>query len=335
VTDNLPEIYSYTDILFEADLNTDIGIFESEIPLFVDTERVKVETAEGAELRKQKETEKNSIETQLQTLFPTILEVINTFRRACRIALFRESIAVRILAKNILACQEHIGIEVNHSLNDLFSSNDTEFLFGAFADISLTTFTGDADLEYSIHDAIGQTVTGVFKNGYHHLRSTDRFSQILNEIQGLIENGWSIEDDVLLISLEFLYSDNYRMAVFNAATLLELVVIKFWEGKVSQLRSGSRREQQKAEFLDKKVKKASYKSQVEKILRIVLPEFIEPHLVTDGTLDRCVTAWNLRNEKLAHLYAQVKGGKELSIPAGEAWNAVSSIISLLANVKSC
>ena len=134
--------------------------------------------------------------------------------------------------------------------------------------------------------------------------------QKLNEIQYLIDNGWSIEDDVLLMSLEFLYSDNYRMAVFNAATLLELVLLKFWELKFSQLQSGSQQEQEKVAHLERELKKSNYTTQVEKILRIVIPEFINPNFINDGSLERCVIAWNIRNEKLGHLYMQVKEGNE-------------------------
>lgn len=334
ITDDLPIMYSITEIHFETELTIDLDVFEREIPLIVNTERVKIESAERADLRRQKEAEKNNIESQLKATFPLVLEAVNTLRRACRIALFRESVAGRILATNIQASQEYWGVEVNHSLSELFGGNDTEFLLGAFTDISLTAFNGDADIEYSVSDkAGGHAFSGALKNGYHRLRSTDLFSQKVTDIQNLIDNGWTIEDDVLLLSLEFLCAGNYRMAVFNAATLLELVVIKFWENKSSQLRSGSREEQEKAALLERELKR-SKENTVKKILDIVIPKFIKPDFINDGTVDRCIAAWDIRNERLAHLYMQAKGKIDPSISAKEAWNLVSSIYSFLSEISN-
>ncbi len=216
IIDNSPNIHSFTEIHFETELTIDIDIFEREIPLIVNTEQVRIKSAERVDLRRQKEAERSNIESQLTATFPLVLEAVNTLRRACRIALIRESIAGRILSTNIQASQEYWGVEVNHSLSDLFGGNDTEFLLGAFADISLAAFNGDADIEYSVSDkAGGHALNGVFKNGYHRLRSTDLFPQKVTDIQNLINIGWPIEDDVLLLSLEFLCAGNYRMALLT------------------------------------------------------------------------------------------------------------------------
>ena len=334
IIDDSPNMYSFMEIHFETELTIDIDIFEREIPLIGNTERVRIESAERADLRRQKEAERSNIESQLKATFPLVLETVNTLRRACRIALIRESVAGRILSTNIQASQEYWGVDVNHSLSELFGGNDTEFLLGAFADISLTAFNGDADIEYRVSDkAGGHAFNGVFKNGYHRLRSTDLFSQKVTNIQNLINNGWPIEDDILLLSLEFLCAGNYRMAVFNAATLLELVVLKFWEDKSSQLRSGSREEQEKVALLEKELKR-SKENTVKKMLEIVIPKFIKQDLINDGTIDRCISAWDVRNKKLAHLYMQVKDKKEPSISAREAWNLVSSIYSFLSEITN-
>ncbi len=320
-----PELHSYTDIQFETDLDANLVIFEQEVPPIIETEHLKLESPEGVELKRLKEAERTKIETQLANLFPLVLEAFNTFRRSCRIALYRESVQGRILVQNIQASQRYRGVEVNHSLENDFAHDDTEFLFGAFADLGLCTFTGEADIEYSVRSTSGQVLTGVFRNGYKGLHSVNRFPEKLDVIQGLIDDGWSIEADALLASLEFLYSDNYRMAVFNAATILEFALVRFWENKRKQLESGSRQEREKAASLERRMKaeKGEYKDVVERILGIVLPEFIEQLLVTDGTLNRCAEAWSTRNKRLAHLV------ESRQVTSTQAWNAVSSIICLV------
>ena len=333
ITDNLPELYSFIEIDFETELTIDLDIFEIEIPLIIDTEHLKIESVERANLRKQKDAERNNVESQLKAVFPLVLEAVNTLRRSCRIALFRESIAGRILATNIQASQEYWGVNVNYSLSELFYSNDTEFLFGAFADISLTAFTGDAHIEYRVSDKAGHIINGVIKTGYQNLHSINLLPQKLTDIQHLVDNSWSIEDDVLLSAIEFLCIGNYRMAVFNAATLLELVILKFWEEKKSQLRSGSRDEQEKAAILERKLK-LSKDNRVKRILEVVVPQFIKSEFIKDGTVNRCIAAWDIRNDKLAHLYMQVKERKEPYISAKEAWILVSSIFSFLDEIKN-
>lgn len=333
IIENLPQIHSFTEIDFETEWKIDLAIFEREIPLIVDTEQLQIKSIERVNLENQKETEKNNIENQLRTTFPLVLEAVNTLRRACKIALFKESIAGRMLATNIRANQEYRGGEVNHSLIKLFYNNDAEFLFGAFADISLIAFSGDADIEYKISDKDEHVLSGVIKNGYRGLRSTNLLMHKLTDIQNLINEGWPIEEDVLLSSLEFLCAGNYKMAVFNAATLLELVVVKFWEDKNFQLSSGDRKEREKAASLERALKK-SKKTVVEKILEIVIPDFINPNLIKDGTVNRCITAWKVRNEKLAHLHIQVEEKTESDISAEEAWNLVSSIYSFHSEIKN-
>jgi hypothetical protein len=301
LTEDLPEIYAYTEIQFEADLDP---------------------VAEQAEL-----------EERVRSLLPLAREAVNAFRAACRVALFRESVAGRILVENIQAKQRHWGVEVNHSLAEYFSGSDTEFLFGAFANLSFSSFTGDADIAYCVTTPAGESYEGVFKNGYRGLRSPDRFRQKLDAVQDLLDNGWAVETDILLASLEFLYADNYRMAVFNAATILELAVVQFWEEKKRLLNAGARQDKEKAAKLDRDMDESRYPTKVEKIIRIVLPEFVEQDLVAGGALDRCVAAWEIRNKRLAHLYEKVKEGKQTQVTASEAWNAVASIITLLEKLQ--
>ncbi len=110
-------------------------------------------------------------------------------------------------------------------------------------------------------------------------------------------------------------------------------MLKFWEDKSSQLRSGSREEQEKVALLERELKR-SKENTVKKMLEIVIPKFIKQDFINDGTIDRCITAWDVRNEKLAHLYMQVKDKKEPSISAREAWNLVSSIYSFLSEITN-
>ncbi len=295
---------------------------------------MKIESAEGVELKKAKEAEHAKLEKQIRDQFPSVLQAFNTFRRACRVALFGESVLGRILSQNIRASQLHWGTGNDLFPAEYFGGSDTEFLFGAFTDLSLSSLTGDADIEYRVSNASGQVHEGVFKNEYGGLRSPDRFSQKLDEIQDLLDKGWSIETDALLTSLEFLYSDNYGMAVFNAATVLELVVVHFWEEKKKQLGAGSRQDQERLARLDREMDKSNYSTKVEKILRIALPQFIDSDLVSSGCLDRCIDAWNIRNKKLAHLYERVREGQQTRVTSSEAWNAVASIFALIDNVRN-
>jgi hypothetical protein len=221
---------AYTDIEFEVNLDVTLDIFERQIPS-VHLGSVEIVPTEAQKLKDLKNTEQNKIEEQLRDLFPLTLEALNSFRTSCRMALFRESVAGDILAQNIQLGLQNLGIPINQDLQELFEGNDTEFLFGAFVNLNLSSFSGDANIEYTVSDKSGHSITGLFSNGYKGLRSVDRFPEKLAEIQKLIDEGWTITDEVLLSSLEFLYSDNYRMAVFNAATVLELVVIQFWEDK--------------------------------------------------------------------------------------------------------
>lgn len=333
VIEKLPQLYAYTDVEFEANLDIDLALFERENPLMVDTEHLKIESAEGLVLKKAKETEHIKIEEQLINLFPLVLDAFNTFRKACKVVLFKDSVAGRILARNIQDSQIHWGVNVDTFLEKYFSGSDTELLFGAFANLNLSSFTGDADIEYRVSNETGQVYKGVFKNGYKGLHSSEKFLQSIDKIQNLINTGWSIEAEVLLNSLEFLYSDDYRMAIFNAATILEFVVVHFWEKQQVKLNSSSRQEKEMVAKLNRKIRQSNYPTKLEKIIRIVLPEFVDQELINSGNLERCIDAWNIRNERLAHLYVQVREGQQLEIRRTKAWSAVASIIDLIDNIE--
>ena len=324
----LTEDNSYTDIEFKAGLEVNLDLFEVDGPPIYKIGRSTIKSAERVEFENLKTAEQKKVEEQIKVLFPSVLKAFNRFRRACRIALFRESVAGRISTHQIRDGQLHQGKKVDHELEKLFASDDTDVLFGAFADISPIVFLGDADIQYTITDQSEKILKGVFKNGYHGLHSTNRWLERQEQIQSLIDNHWSIEDDVILASLEFLCSGNYRMAIFNAATVLELKVIEFWEEKRKQLAGGSRQDQEKMELLERKISKSKYQTNLEKILRIVFPEFAEQSLIDNGTLDRCVQAWVSRNE-MSHLYKLTKEGGQHDVDTDKAWSAVSSIVALL------
>jgi hypothetical protein len=316
---------SYTDIHFEIDFDANFGIFEQEVPLFINYGLVKIESPEGLKLKNLKNKERANIESQLINLFPLVLEAYNTFRRAFRIALYEESVAGLILVQNIQDRQRHLGLKLDHSLNDDFSRDDTEFIFSAFCNLSYCSFACEAVIEYNVRSTSGQIVSGVFQDLNKGIPSLNRFKEKIDVIQELIDNECSIKTEVLLASLEFLYSDNYRMAIFNAATILENELNEFWKIKKQQLLLGSILERKKVESFEHsmKSKKMKYKAKVEKIIRIVLPDYVEQDLVNDGTLDRCVDAWYIRNDTLAHL------NKNIPLTSIDAWSAVSSIIHLI------
>ncbi len=332
LTENLPNIYAHTNIEFEAELDTNLALFEKEIPLIVDSEYLKIESTENVELKESKEAERIKLEEQLRDLFPIVLEAFNTFRSACKVALYKESVTGRILTRNIQDSQIYWGIEPDTSLEDHFSGNDTEYLFDAFANLSLTSFTGDADIMYRVSNEEGKVYEGVFKNGYKGLHSVNRFFENLDKIQNLVEQSWSIETEVLLGSLEFLYSDNYRMAVFNAATILELIVKRFWLERLDEDTRKKLRPKIKS-YQNEIEKKEKYKpDQVNYIIGAVLPDYLDKELVASGCLGRCITAWNLRNSRLAHMYKQAKDGQQIEVTRKEAWSAVASIFDLVDNL---
>jgi hypothetical protein len=134
-----------------------------------------------------------------------------------------------MLVQTIQDRHRHWGLGVDHSLTERFSGSDTVFLLGAFGNLSLSSFNGNADIEYRVTDSSGKIYEGVFKNGYKRLHSPSKLARKWDVIQELLDNGWPVQTNALLASLEFLYSDDYRMAVFNAATLLELAVVQFWD----------------------------------------------------------------------------------------------------------
>lgn len=80
------------------------------------------------------------------------------------------------------------------------------------------------------------------------------------------------------------------------------------------------------------MKDSKYPSKVEKILRIVFPEFIEQRLISNGTLERCIEAWNIRNDKLAHVYKAKKEGKTTEVTSSEAWDSVASVSALIHSI---
>lgn len=320
-------LHSYTDIRFEADFNIDFSLFDQQIPLLVQTPSFTIQSMEHAELEQRKQEERVQLKKQLRDLLPVVVEAFNVFRRACRIARFHKSISGRVLVQNIKDGQSYRGLDVSDQLDELFDSDDTVFLFAAFSDISITAFTGDADIEYTVHREPAQPLTGVFKNGYHGLRSINEFIENPVLVQDTIDKGWSIETEALLASFEFLYSNNYRMAVFNAATVLELVVNRFWEAKEQQLRLGEREEMEHAARLARKLgRKPKTGTALERKLNVVVPEFVDKDLVDDGTIKRCVDAWNIRNNSIAHIL----GAEEIT--SGAAWSAVSAITKMVTSL---
>ncbi len=324
LTDDVADLHAYTDIRFEIGLDVDLSIFELEVPPLVDTDNLLIESGERVALKEAQEAERMKLEDQMREQFPQVLAAVNLFRRACKVALAWDSAQGRLLTRNIQAAQRHRGIQVNHVLDDLFAGHDTEFLLDAFGDITLTSFTGDADIEYEVSNALGGKHAGVFKSKWEAVHSTHRFPERLDEIQALLNDGWSTETEILLSSLEFLYSENYRMAVLTAATVLEFAVVQFWE-RTQRLLEGGNREQQEKSFTLKRQMDLSRLSPVEKILQIVLPVFVDEDFVADGGLERCAAAWQMRNTKLAHLYKQVSTGGSLEVKPTEAWDAITSI----------
>ena len=180
--EDLQEVYPYTDIEFETELETNLTLFEEGIPLIVDSENLKMELAERIQLKEATEAERINLETQLQALFPIVLEAFNIFRSACKVALYKESIAGRLLTRNIQDSQIHRGEDPSRFLEDYFSGDDTAFLFDAFSDLSLSSFTGEADIEYRVRNEENNVCEGVFNNGYKRLHSPSRFFHRLDDI---------------------------------------------------------------------------------------------------------------------------------------------------------
>jgi hypothetical protein len=321
-------LHSCTDIRFETDLDANLAVFAEDVAPLVQTDHLVVHPYEWGQIEERKQAERASIERQLRRRFPVALEALNTLRRGCRVALFQQSVSSRVFVNHLQAGQLDKGLDVNDHLDELFASDDTPFLFGAFSDLSLATFTGDADIEYTVSDDSGQSVSGVFRNGYHRLRFIDRLSERQILIQKTIGDGWSLETDALLASFEFLYSDNYRMAVFNAAAVLEYAANHFWKCKYQKLMSGSPEENKQAARLKQLMDKARKPGDdaLTRKLRIAIPTFVDTELVDDGTIERCVDAWRMRNTRLAHILKDAPA----EITSTEAWSAVSSIHVLVA-----
>jgi hypothetical protein len=327
LTEDSPGPSSHLHIQFEADFEADFSVFDKAIPPIEESDGVLYESAERIGIQKARNVEQAKLETQLERVYPSIVGAVNQFFSACKLALLKHALDGRIILRNIQATQSHKGLKVDPFSDSVFLKNsDAEFLFGAFADLNIVSFRGDARIEYSITDQVsGLTCKGSFPGSYGELGVPGRFPEKFDKIQRLIDEGWSIESEIMMESLDFLCSENYRMAVFTAATILELVVIQFWEAMQRKLEVGNREDQKQKFRLERKMKESDCSSHIEKIIRVVLPEFVRQDHIHGGNLDRCVEAWNMRNNRLAHLYGRVSSEESVSVSTREAWDTVTSI----------
>ena len=124
------------------------------------------------------------------------------------------------------------------------------------------------------------------------------------------------------------------MAIFIAATVLECAVVKFWEAKQKRLEQGNREEKETLYRLTRKMKGQLEKTtHLEKLLKVIIPEFVSCALLESRSLGQCLEAWNIRNTRIAHFPEAIGADWSWRVTATEAWSAVAGIFALLKELE--
>jgi len=258
-----------------------------------DSDTAQLYSQQDQDLLDAQEAEAVAIDGQVRSLLPLVSRALSAFREAVRLELYRDAIKWDFLVHSIILAQRHRGWEEAHLSPDL---DEAAFLFAAFPSRGAPRLTQETDVFYELASPDGLSHSGILRNSRSG-QSPKRFTESFPAIQGRLDSTWSPKDAVILSAVEQLYSDNYRMAVFNAAVFFESEITAFYEGLV---RPAS------AEAMGLERRLADYKRKehlghTEAIARLIIPEFINPELVSSGALQRAIDAWNIRNQVAAHL----------------------------------
>lgn len=333
------ELGAYTKLVFDMPLECDLSVFDrtpspeivsgrkhpggsiASVRYFADTNQSHLYTDEDLRIEVEREAESTRIDQLVRGLFPIIAEVISRIRQAIRLELFPEAIRWDFLIESINTVQR--DKQVAEAELEAFI-DDAAYLFSAFRPKGAARFPQDSNVQYLIEDEEGRSFQGMIRNSRSG-RSPNLFANSLPAIQDRIHDPGSIEERVLLAACESLYADDFRMAVFNAATVLELVLVQAYENEVDMAtRQAAKLERKISQF-----KKDNNVSHTVALLRVFSPTLLSNGREWGPLIERCVDAWTFRDKTVAHLTTDQKS-KELS--RTEAWEMVVSAWAIVSDI---
>ena len=262
-----------------------------------------------------------SITTQVRGLLPLVSEAINEVREAIKLELFSDAIQLDFLVHSILAGQRHRDWTEGQITPDF---DDAAYLFAAFPGRGVARLTQETNIKFSISNNVGESFNGVLEN-VRKSRSQEHLVSRLSSIQERLASGWSVKESALLSAIELLYSDNYRLAVFNAAAYFEAQVLTLYENR-------NQADNRNAALLERKLrdyKKSTKVGHTQAVIQAILPSFLSEEIVSSGALQRSLDAWIIRNKAIAHLHLQESNKK---LTRNEAWDMVVSIYQVVDNL---
>ena len=258
-----------------------------------DSDTARLYSQQDQDLLDAQEAEAVAIDGRVRSLLPLVSRALGTFRAAVRLELYRDAVKWDFLVHSIILGQRHRGWEEAHLSPDL---DEAAFLFAAFPSRGAPRLTQETDVSYELASPDGLSHSGILRNSRSG-QSPKRFAESFPAIQRRLDSTWSPKDSVILSAVEQLYSDDYRMAVFNAAVFFESEIRAFYEGLVRPASPDAVRLQRKLAVYKRK----EHLDHTEAIARLIIPRFINAELVSSGALQRAINAWTIRNQVAAHL----------------------------------
>lgn len=338
---SLGELTAYTVLEFDAPLDCDLSVFDASpspsvvpgrkrpgssiaaVRYFGDQDESHLFTEEDLRIEAEQEAEAAQIDSKIHDLFPTIAEVISRIREAARLELFTDAIRWDFLIESIKTVQRNKQVAMAE-MDPFF--DDAAYLFSAFRPKGAARFPQDSNVHYVLEDTEGRSFEGVIRNTRTG-KSPVLFANSVNAIQERIDNPGSIQDRILLAACEFLYADDFRMAVFNAATVLELTLVRAYESDVNAMsREAAKIEHEVADY-----KKSNKVPHTVALLRVYAPKNLSPSRDWRPLIDRCVDAWNYRDKTVAHLTTPQRTNQ---LSRTEAWEMVVSVSAIITDMHA-
>lgn len=316
--------YAYISLDFEHPLKVDLTIFDETTMPDIERGNFTLWSPEARAILDSQESQRKKATEEIRSLFPLVARAVNRFNEACRLTLYQDAINYDFVAHDletsgvrftVLPQGDPVGKE----------PDDAVSLFAAFPSRGAVRLAQEVDIKYRVEDNSGRVIDGFIRNS-RRLVSPGRFGKYLDNIQKRLCDHWTVQDGVLLAAVEYLYGDNYRMAVFNAVTVLELVVTGFYESLASESDAKRQKLKRDAENYKNKHKVPLWLAK----LKITLPKYLCEKFDRSGNLDHCLEAWYYRDKTVAHL---ITSERDRILSQHEAWSMIVSIMKAIDDIR--